>query len=295
MMGLQDNCVKFSDYSVFLNPRDKTATELFLIHVNARDWIWESYQLSLFREAIRRNRDCVVLDMGANYGQYSLSAASLALEGLVKSVVALEPNTATFNCLKQSVEFNGFPDHVRLVNAAVSDKHNTRCNFYADPKYSAMSKRDTSRSEPGARSADALSYQALCVRMDDLLDEIGVSKTDKFVMKIDVEGSEPLAFASLEETLGSCAGYQVFFEFHPQAMLDLGHDPLKFAGYLAGLQPDLMAEIDHHTNTVKHIQGMADFERLVNECLHPTKQWADYTNIFLSKGLVLPGDFSRLA
>lgn len=294
MMSLQGNCVRFTDYTVFLNPRDKTATELFLIHVRAPDWIWESYQLSLFREAIRVNNPCVVLDMGANYGQYSLSAARLATKGLVNAVVALEPNRDTFECLKKSSEFNRFTDYVHLVNAAVSDKHNAMGNFFADPRYSAMSKRGEAGSEGHAGAHESRSYQVLCVRMDDLLTEIGVSKANKFVMKIDVEGSEPLAFAGLKETLRSAPGYQVFFEFHPQAMQDLGHDPLAFARDLVDLQPDLIAEIDHHANTVKRIHGAPDFERLAQECLNPKKPWSDYTNIFVSKGLVIPKDFSSL-
>jgi len=291
IMGTQDNCVRFRDYIVFLNPRDKTANELFLIHVNAHDWIWESQQISLFLAAIRENSPCVVLDMGANYGAYALSAANLGTKGMVSAVVAMEPNRDTFACLKKSAEFNGFSDFVHLVNAAVSDKHNTSCDFYADPQYSAMSKSGARGSEKNLGSHARPSYQVPCVRMDDLLSEIGVEKTSKFVMKIDVEGSEPLAFAGLAETLKSAKGYQIFFEFHPQALQDLGHDPLTFSRSILDLQPDLIAEINHHEKVVKRVLGMLGFEQLVNDCLNPTKMWSDYTNIFISKRLALPEGF----
>jgi FkbM family methyltransferase len=291
LMGTQGNCVRFKDYSVFLNPLDKTANELFLIHVNANDWIWESREISLFLEAVRENSPCVVLDMGANYGAYTLSAAKLATKGLVNTVVAVEPNRNTFACLKKSVEFNGFKDFVHLVNAAVSDKHNAVCDFYADPKYSAMSKSKPTESEKQSGSSAQPSYQVPCVRMDDLLSEIGVDKASKFVMKIDVEGSEPLAFAGLTETLKSAHGYQIFFEFHPQALQDLGHDALTLSSTILDLQPDLIAEIDHHEKTVKRVSGMPGFERLVNDCMNPTKMWSDYTNIFISKNMALPEGF----
>ena len=81
LMALKGNSVQFKDYKVFLNPRDKTATELFLIHVNSREWIWESFELKLFAEAICANESPVVIDMGANYGAYTLSACSLANKG----------------------------------------------------------------------------------------------------------------------------------------------------------------------------------------------------------------------
>jgi FkbM family methyltransferase len=283
--------VRFRDYSVFLNPRDKTATELFLIHVNTQDWIWESQQISLFLAAIRENSPCVVLDMGANYGAYSLSAAKLGAKGMVNAVVAMEPNRDTFACLKKSVEFNGFADFVRLVNGVVSDKHNTLCDFYADPKYSAMSKIRATGAENHIGMDTPPSYQIPCVRMDDLLSEIGVDKTAKFIMKIDVEGSEPLALAGLVETLKSAEGYQIFFEFHPQALKDLGHDPLEFSKSILNLEPDLIAEINHHEKAIKRVSGMAGFEQLVNDCLNPTKMWSDYTNIFISKNLSLPEGF----
>ncbi len=285
LMEAEENCVRFKDYTVFLNPDDKTATELFLTHVNSDGWIWESHQISLFVDSIRRNTGCAVLDIGANYGAYSLSAAKLAEQDMLETLVAIEPNRNTFACLKKSIEFNGFGNKVKLVHAAVSDNHNVMCNFYADPKYSAMSK---SKGE-SEKSSDSATYQVKCVRMDNLLSECGIDKRSRFVIKIDVEGSEPLVFAGLEETLSSAEGYQIYFEFHPTALQDSGNDPYELAKMILALEPELIAEIDHHNSTVKPIKGAADFERLVKELLNPTKMWSDFTNIFISQGMILPG------
>ncbi len=288
IMRLEDNTVRFKDYTVFLNPQDKTATELFLTHVNADDWIWESREISLFREAVRLNEPCSALDIGANYGAYSLAAASLGREGRGDTIVAVEPNRATFACLKRSVEFNGFKDDITLVHAAVSDTHSGTGRLYADPDYSAMSRIQPCGSESFVPSAEGAAYDVPTVRMDDLLEEIGVDKRGAFVIKIDVEGSEPIALAGLEETLRSARGYLIFFEFHPQALMTLGHDPLELADYCLTIAPDVIAEIDHHEQAVKPIQGRADFERIMNECLNPTRLWADFTNIVVAKGLRLP-------
>ena len=293
LMALKGNSVQFKDYKVFLNPRDKTATELFLIHVNSREWIWESYELNLFAEAISANESPVVIDMGANYGAYTLSACSLAQKGLVKNVVAVEPNRETFSCLKRSVEAGGFGKFAQLVNAAVSDNHNSECDFYVDERYSAMSKSLAWPDVSALSSSPKSSYKVRCISIDGLLSEANIEKTSKFVIKIDVEGSEPLAFQGMKATLESAAGYQIFFEFHPDALKSCGHDPLKLAQHLFELQPDLIAEIQHEKK-LKRINSLADFESIIHECLTTKEMWKDYTNIFLSKNAALPAEMRRL-
>lgn len=193
-MASKGNSIQIKDYRVFLNPRDKTATELFLIHVNSDDWIWESYELNLFAEAISVNENPVVIDMGANYGEYTLSACNLAKNGQVKRVIAIEPNRETFSCLQRSVEFSGFGGFAQLVNAAVSDNHNDECVFHVDERYSAMSKSLRSQADSSLSARSGSSYKVRCISIDGLLSEIDIAPANNFVIKIDVEGSEPLAF-----------------------------------------------------------------------------------------------------
>jgi FkbM family methyltransferase len=294
LMALKGNSVQFKDYKVFLNPRDKTATELFLIHVNAGKWIWESYELGLFAQAILANESPVVIDMGANYGAYTLSACTLAKNGSVKNVIAVEPNRQTFSCLKKSVEAGGFGQFAQLVNAAVSDNHNGECHFYVDEKYSAMSKSLALSDVSAPPSSPKSSYKVRCISIDGLLSETNIEKSNNFVIKIDVEGSEPLAFQGMKATLESAAGYQIFFEFHPSALKSCGHEPLKLAQHLFELQPDLIAEIDQHEKKLKRIDSIADFEGIIHGCLTTTELWKDYTNIFLSKNAAMPAEMRQL-
>jgi FkbM family methyltransferase len=249
--------------------------------------------LNLFAEAISANESPVVIDMGANYGAYTLSACSLAQKGLVKNVVAVEPNRETFSCLKRSVEAGGFGKLAQLVNAAVSDNHNAECDFYVDERYSAMSKSLGNSGISAPSKGPESSYKVRCVSIDGLLSEANMEKTSKFVIKIDVEGSEPLAFRGMNSTLESAAGYQIFFEFHPDALRSCGHDPLKLAQYIFELQPDLIVEIQHEKK-LKRISSLADFETIINGCLTTKELWKDYTNIFLSKNSAMPEEMRRL-
>jgi FkbM family methyltransferase len=232
--------------------------------------------------------------VGANYGAYTLSACTLARNGRAKNVIAIEPNRETFSCLKMSVEAGGFGQFAQLVNAAVSDNHNDECDFYVDERYSAMSKSLGHGDATAPLRDPKSSYKVRCISIDGLLSETNIEKSNNFVIKIDVEGSEPLAFQGMKATLESAAGYQIFFEFHPSALQSCGHEPLKLAQLLFELEPDLIAEIDQHEKKLKRINSIKDFETITHGCLTTTELWKDYTNIFLSKNAVLPADIRRL-
>jgi FkbM family methyltransferase len=286
LMSAKGNRVQIKDIAVFLNPNDKTATELFLVHANAGEWIWESYEISLFVASIEANGNCVAVDIGANYGAYSLSCCALAKDGRIRNLVTIEPNRDTFACLKKSVEFNGCGPYVQLVNAAAAESHGTECVFYPHGTFSAMSQIASAQSQDF--SGHAAPYSVRGITLDGLLPELGVTVEGPLVVKIDIEGGEPHAFRGMEATLKSAHGYQVFFELHPGALLSLGHDPLEFGRYLFGLRPDVVAEIDQHKKVTKRIRDFSEFRSRVEGCLSTTEMWQDYTNIFISKGLKVP-------
>jgi len=286
-MKMKGNKVTIRDFDVFLNPDDKTATELFLVHARAGDWIWESYEISLFLESLKANPHSLAVDMGANYGAYSLTACSLGREGVVQSIIAIEPNHETFACLSNSVAFNGFGPYVHLVNAAVAREHNADCFFYPHDSFSAMSK-GTIAADPESLSDHSSPYKVRGITLDGLLPELGISGVDSLIIKIDVEGSEPDAFRGMEATLKSVNKYQVFFELHPSALMSLGHDPLEFGRYLFGLGVDVVAEVDQHQKATKRVRNHDEFGSIVESCLITTEMWQDYTNLFISKGLKVP-------
>jgi FkbM family methyltransferase len=286
LMKMKGNSVLINDLAVFLNPRDKTATELFLVHANAGEWIWESYEISLFVAALEANSNCVAVDVGANYGAYSLSCCGLAREGRIRNLVTVEPNRDTFACLKKSVDFNGCSPYVQLVNAAATEIHGIECAFYPHGTFSAMSQIAATTQQD--LSGHAAPYTVRGITLDGLLPELGVTVEGPFIVKIDIEGGEPHAFRGMEGCLKSATGFQVFFELHPGALLSLGHDPLEFARYLFGLGPDVVAEIDQHKKVTRRIRDFSEFRAIVEGCLSTTEMWQDYTNIFISKGLKIP-------
>jgi len=90
----------------------------------------------------------------------------------------------------------------------------------------------------------------------------------------------PFSFATLVRT-------------YAKSLKSCGHDPSEFARYLFDLKPDLIAEIQHEKK-LKRISSLSDFEAIIHDCLTTTEMWKDYTNIFLSKNAVLPGEMRKL-
>ena len=287
LMKLKDNSVLINGVRVFLNPNDKTATELFLVHATAGEWIWESYEISLFLECLKENKGSLAVDLGANYGAYSLSACPLVRDGSVRSIIAVEPNKETYSCLEKSAEFNGFSPCIHLINAAVTHEHNSACLFCPHDTFSAMSKA-TTIADDAKLPEHSSSYKVRGITLDALLPELGLTDIDSLVVKIDVEGCEPDAFQGMKNTLDSAKGYQVFFELHPTALGSLGRDPKEFARFLFGLGFDVMAEVDQHKKVARRVGSLDEFMSIVEECLATTEMWKDYTNIFISKGLKVP-------
>ena len=70
-----------------------------------------------------------ILDIGANYGLYTLTMAKLV--GDQGKIWSFEPTSATVACLRQSILHNGY-NNIELVHAGLSD-HIGKAKFYTNP------------------------------------------------------------------------------------------------------------------------------------------------------------------
>lgn len=123
--------------------------------------------------------DDVVIDVGANYGMYTLGAAKRL--GPRGRVIAFEPDARSVVLLEQNVRLNHFERQVDCVGACVGD-HDGTTDFFAaiDPSFSGI--HDTGRSVTST-------HLTLPVRtLDSILAELGATQVS--LVKIDVEGAE---------------------------------------------------------------------------------------------------------
>jgi FkbM family methyltransferase len=102
-------CRALSRYKLFLDTRDRG----FAAHV-LLDGYWEMW-LTIFM-CRRVQPGMVVIDVGANFGYYTLLLADLV--GSSGYTFAIEPNPLVSTLLRQSVALNGFNSRTSIVEAA---------------------------------------------------------------------------------------------------------------------------------------------------------------------------------
>jgi FkbM family methyltransferase len=120
-----------------------------------------------------------VLDIGANFGYYAVTAATLT--GIQGTVIACEPNPDAYKLLQTNVEINGVAKLVRCDRVCVGAE-DSETDFYISEESSFSSMSATGRS----KLRQKVKVPVRC--LDSLLSELGLQQID--AMKIDVEGYE---------------------------------------------------------------------------------------------------------
>lgn len=190
-----------------LNPHDPVISGALALGV------YEPYETRIFRSMLTPGM--TVLDVGANIGFHTVIAA--ARVGATGAVIALEPEPESHAFLARNVRDNDFKNVTLCAVAAantngtlmlhVSDANKGKHSLVTDSKHS----REFSKTVP-----------VPVRRIDDLLTEIGGSPVD--VVKMDIEGAEPLALEGMPVLLAS-PSLILFIEFSPVAIRRAGYDP----------------------------------------------------------------------
>jgi len=159
-----------------LHMRDNVSERKFLFMPQ----FFDRYERDLLKKTLKPGHTFV--DIGANAGIYTLSAAALVGEG--GRVIAIEPNPAVLDRLKFNVALNDFEKRVVCEQSAVSDSSGT-FDLALDESNLGGS------SLVMARSARKISVH--CDRLLPILRKHDVQKIS--ALKIDIEGAEDRALA----------------------------------------------------------------------------------------------------
>jgi FkbM family methyltransferase len=130
------------------------------------------------------------IDVGANYGCYTLSLAKRC--GPTGRVIAFEPGASVAAILERSVQANGF-EQIRIVQAAVSDRSGT--GWLRHLHTSELGEL----AEPGSDEGPGESVDL--VSLDDHLAASPVDRLD--YLKIDAEGAELAVLRGAESSLAA--------------------------------------------------------------------------------------------
>lgn len=185
--------------------------------------------------------DDVFFDVGAMYGLYTGFAGQTLTDG---TVVAFEPYPRNLEALERTVELNGL-SNVDIQDVALSDtagveEFESPSLAYHTDRLAAMRARASSRSE-GERNAPSMpddesrvAQFSVETRPGDRLVETGAVPPPT-VVKIDVEGAEPLVVEGLRETLARDDCRLLVCEIHPLAEEERttphDHSPRSLAAY----------------------------------------------------------------
>ena len=172
---------------------------------------YEPQETALVRDVLRPGM-CFV-DVGANWGYYTLLAADLV--GARGRVVALEPHPALFRLLESNVSRNRLAQ-VAALRVAAAD-HEGEMNLAGFDERGANSGTSRLTEKP---DAGATNYRVEARLLEPLLDARGVGDVD--LLKIDIEGGEALVLPTLREGLARARFKHILLELHPAALREQG-------------------------------------------------------------------------
>lgn len=195
---------------------------------------FEPYTTELFQRAIRSGT--VVLDIGAQFGYFSLLAAKRV--GKHGRVYAFEASPANFKLLKRNIEMNKYNNTIHAIPKAVGDKPGIVTLFVYEGSDSHGMYR-----HPEAAVKDTV--QVECVTIDDFL---GAQRVD--VIKMDIEGNEPYALEGMKQTILKSDSLILFAELAPEFLRRAGWRPEEYLAQLNALGFDVQL-IDERSRCLK--------------------------------------------
>ena len=203
--------------------------------------VYETYQLDLFRSIVQKGM--TVLDIGANVGLYTVIAAKLVGERGV--VASFEPEGQNFEILQKNISDNGFKN-IRPARMAIADKEGEVTLYLSEGnkgKHSLFKPSDTEGEQVVGT-----------IRMDDWLERNNIGKVD--VIKIDIQGAEPLAFAGMQKTLSMRP--VLLMEYDPKSIRESGHEPIEMLEMLLS-QGYTLYSVEESTKSKKKISDIHSF------------------------------------
>ena len=169
----------------------------------SRDKGTQKSKVSLWKQIVDLNPE-LVLDIGANYGEFSVTIANKH-----KNILSFEANKEVFDCLECSInELSNA--NIKVFNLALGDKDSTSTLYV--PKSSGNASLDldslTTKGEIRPQIVDER----------NILNYIADYKS--FVAKIDIEGTEYKLLNKIKENEHLFDWYCVFFEFNKSTDTD---------------------------------------------------------------------------
>lgn len=193
---------------LYVNCKDEGVVINLLVHGSH-----EKYETELFKKIVKPGM--TVVDIGANFGYYTLLAAKLV--GGQGKVYAFEPELNNFELLLRNIKINEY-DNIVPVKKAISDETGQIKLFTDEYNLAAasFSEKNMPVQKSGFEEVDK-------IRLDDFFNQ----GTHIDFMKIDVQGAEGLLVDGAKNLLKK-NDLKILIEFWPTGLKNLGTEPMQF-------------------------------------------------------------------
>lgn len=189
-------CRILTKYKMYVDSKDLGIAPHLMM-----DGYWESWLTQFLARIIKPGFVC--FDVGANFGYYSLLMSELC--GYQGRTIAIEPNPSIVKLLRLSEFLHGW--HFEIVEAALSDKKGEAILTINDRELGGGTIK------PNELIPGRTQVRVPTVSVDELVSEKNINRVD--VVKIDVEGVEPLVFAGMQKTIADNPDIRIIMEYTP--------------------------------------------------------------------------------
>lgn len=171
------------------------------------------------------------LDIGANFGYYSCIMAKLAWQG---RVIGVEADSQTCELLRDNIYINWVERVCTFRNLAIADKDDYLTLYRRDTRAgntSIMKPEPSWLREMGEPPAESFTVKSAPI--DSFLEQLS-GRID--LIKIDIEGAEPLAFQGISETVKLNPCIKFIIEWCPGQITAAGFELREFAKTISDLR-----------------------------------------------------------
>ena len=210
-------------------------------------WLYKSNEHNILLKFMKGGG--VFIDIGANYGVYSLYASSVG--GGDSKVFSFEPQSDPAFALTQSALKNEL-SNIQIIQSAVSDSVGV-VDFYSPKSGSGVG--SVHRQHASQRSSVNHRF-VKSVSLDYFFSKNELNRVD--IIKVDVEGNEKNVFVGAKKILETFKPY-VWFEVNPSAMKVAGYTQNELFLSLRSCGYDEFYDID------KLVAGMSESDSRVGE------------------------------